>query len=386
MSDSKLIVVGLTGQTGAGKTTISEAFAQAGFAVINADLISREVSDSPAVLAKLETAFGREILTEDGKLNRRKMAELVFGKDRELLQKLEGILYPPITSAIQAKIDACQAAGQYHILLDAPTLFEAGANKLCTHTVSVLADADLRRERIMARDGLTLEQAQARMASQPNDAFYRRKSDYILYNNATQAQLAEQGSLLAKRLTTPKSGKSIWLLTVAVILGILLISACYTLLFRGFYPKKYEAFVSRYAQEYQVEESLVYAVIRCESSFRPDAVSSVGARGLMQIMEDTYDWAKSKLGESAEHSYEDLFDPALNIQYGTFILSLLLDEFEEPATALAAYHAGWGNVKKWLADRNYSSNGVTLNEIPFPTTDGYVDDVLAAQKMYERLY
>ena len=80
--------------------------------------------------------------------------------------------------------------------------------------------------------------------------------------------------------------------------------------------------------EYEVEEALVYAVICCESSFKPDAVSDAGAIGLMQITEETFDWIKSGIGsEAAEDVYEDLFEPDKAIQYGTYLLSRLLSEF-----------------------------------------------------------
>lgn len=152
------------------------------------------------------------------------------------------------------------------------------------------------------------------------------------------------------------------------------------------YPIKYEELVSRYCEEYQVDEALVYAVIKNESSFQPDAVSSVDARGLMQIQGPTLEWAVYREGENASVTADDLFDPEVNIKYGVMLLSLFLEEFERPDVALCAYHAGWGNVKKWLKDPDYSDDGVTLKEIPFRDTSSYVERVLGARDRYQELY
>ena len=152
------------------------------------------------------------------------------------------------------------------------------------------------------------------------------------------------------------------------------------------YPIKYEDLVTHYCKEYQVDEALVYAVIKNESSFQPDAVSNVDARGLMQIQGPTLEWAVYREGEDAQVTADDLFDPEVNIKYGVMLLSLFLDEFQYPDVALCAYHAGWGNVKKWLKDPDYSDDGVTLKVIPFGDTSAYVERVLGARDKYQELY
>ena len=152
------------------------------------------------------------------------------------------------------------------------------------------------------------------------------------------------------------------------------------------YPIEYEDLVSQYCEEYQVDEALVYAVIKNESSFTPDAVSSVDARGLMQIQGPTLEWAVYREGEDAQVTADDLFDPQVNIKYGVMLLRLFLDEFEHLDVALCAYHAGWGNVKKWLDDPEYSDDGVTLKTIPFGDTSSYVQRVLQTRDKYQELY
>jgi soluble lytic murein transglycosylase len=152
------------------------------------------------------------------------------------------------------------------------------------------------------------------------------------------------------------------------------------------YPLKYSELVTEYCKDYQVDEALVYAVIKNESGFQPDAVSNVDARGLMQIQGPTLEWAVYREKEDAQVTADDLFDPEVNVKYGVYLLSLFLDEFKTPDVALCAYHAGWGNVKKWLQDPDYSSDGESLQVIPFGDTNAYVSRVLETRDIYQELY
>lgn len=178
----------------------------------------------------------------------------------------------------------------------------------------------------------------------------------------------------------------------ALFLVLLLAAAClllrggYQRYMRTAYPLRYTDLVETYAGEYGVEPSLVYAVIRTESGFDPEAVSSAGARGLMQLTEDTLDWAVSKSPDKEELTVEDLFRPEVNIRYGVYVLKLLGEQWKVKETVLAAYNAGQGNVRKWLADERYSTDGETLSDIPFSETKAYVEKVLKAQEMYRELY
>ncbi|HIZ55680.1 MAG TPA: lytic transglycosylase domain-containing protein [Firmicutes bacterium] len=160
------------------------------------------------------------------------------------------------------------------------------------------------------------------------------------------------------------------------------------MLYRNAYPRRYSEIVTQYAEAYGVDPNLVYAVIRTESNFNPDAVSSTGAQGLMQIMEETYDWAKFRMGTQEDgKEYSDLFDPDYNIQYGTYILSLLMEEFGSLENVAMAYHAGWGNVTNWLETPEYFTNGVLDPEkIPIDQTSHYVNKIKTAYIMYQRLY
>lgn len=151
------------------------------------------------------------------------------------------------------------------------------------------------------------------------------------------------------------------------------------------YPLKYQNYVEKYAAENHLDKYLVYAVIRTESGFDPSAESNVGARGLMQIMEDTFDWIKYK-SDDEEAVYYDMYDAETNIRYGCMLLGYLMEEFGNVEVVAAAYHAGRGNVTGWLADRKYSKDGVHLDEIPISDTAHYVDKIKKAIDKYVKMY
>ncbi len=151
------------------------------------------------------------------------------------------------------------------------------------------------------------------------------------------------------------------------------------------HPLKYTDYVERYAAENGIDKYLVYAVIKTESGFDSGAVSNVGARGLMQIMEETFNWINYKLADG-ETVYADMFDPRQNIRYGCYLLGYLCSEFGDTNAAIAAYHAGRGNVNQWLSDSRYSSDGVHLEYIPISDTAHYVDKINKAMDIYIRLY
>ena len=153
------------------------------------------------------------------------------------------------------------------------------------------------------------------------------------------------------------------------------------LVMKQMYPKQYEDLVEQYAKQQQLEPELVYAVIKCESGFDPQAVSSVDAKGLMQLTDATFDWLQSKTHEAMDATA--LFDPETNIRYGTMLLRMHLDEFGDLSLALAAYHAGRGRVNQWIDEAEESGNS---QAIQYKDTQGYVSKVTEAKKIYETLY
>lgn len=150
------------------------------------------------------------------------------------------------------------------------------------------------------------------------------------------------------------------------------------------YPHRYSEFVEIYSKENNLSEEFIYAVIKCESNFETDAVSYVGAKGLMQIMPDTFDWIQWRLGE--EFSEEKLFEAETAIRYGCYLYGYLVEKFGNEKTAIAAYHAGPACVEGWLSDERYSDDGVNLKKIPYPSTAAYVEKVMKVKDLYTKLY
>lgn len=180
-------------------------------------------------------------------------------------------------------------------------------------------------------------------------------------------------------------GKRIAQVVSVLLVLFLLFSLVAYVSAKRMFPMKYQETVQQVSKETGISESLLYAVIHTESGFRPEAESHLGARGLMQLTEDTYDWVKFRKKQTTGE-YTDLFIPEVNIQYGAWLLELLTQEFVTETAVLSAYHAGWGNVKKWLGNTEYSSDGKNITKIPFRDTAHYVHKVQRAQRIYQLLY
>lgn len=184
-----MTVIGLTGPTGAGKGEVGRVLASRGAMVIDTDRLAREVvAKGEPTLDALVKAFGRDILLPDGTLDRAALAAKAFA-DREAHARLNAITHPAIIARSRDLLIACKAPVA---VIDAPLLFEAGMDALCDITLAVLACADVRKARIMARDGIDDARAAARMRAQPDDAFYRERADYTLYNDGDRAALIAQ--------------------------------------------------------------------------------------------------------------------------------------------------------------------------------------------------
>jgi len=145
------------------------------------------------------------------------------------------------------------------------------------------------------------------------------------------------------------------------------------------FPSTYERQIEKCAEEFGVDKNLIMAIIKAESNFRKDAVSAKGAKGLMQIMDETGKWCADKIGISDP----DLGDVETNIRIGTFYVSHLIKMYDgNTETAIAAYNAGFGNVDKWLKDETLSSDGKNLSQIPFEETNKYIKKVMLYKKVY----
>lgn len=193
-----MTIIGLTGGSGTGKGTLAALLRDKGAGWVDADAVYRRLcAENRDMLAALDAAFGG-VLDETGALDRKKLAAIVFA-DPEKLQKLNKLTLPYIRAA---SLDELRAQGDCpFVLYDAPTLFEVGADGLCVCVIGVIADTDVRIQRIMARDGLDEPAARARVAAQPDADFYRARCDYIVENNGGLAALAQQADAIFDILT-----------------------------------------------------------------------------------------------------------------------------------------------------------------------------------------
>lgn len=190
-------IIGLTGGSGTGKGTFAALLRDKGAGWVDADAVYRTLcAQNREMLAALDAAFGG-VLDGNGALDRPKLARIVFA-DPAKLRQLNEITLPYIRAA---SLDEMRAQGDCpFVLYDAPTLFEAGADDLCERIIGVLADTEVRVQRIMARDGLDEAAARARIGAQPDADFYRARCDYIVENNGDLADLQRQADAILKDL------------------------------------------------------------------------------------------------------------------------------------------------------------------------------------------
>jgi soluble lytic murein transglycosylase len=151
---------------------------------------------------------------------------------------------------------------------------------------------------------------------------------------------------------------------------------------RYLYPLDYKETIVEYADCYGINRALVFAMVKSESSFNKKAVSSKGAKGLMQITDKTAEYIAKKLGVEEY----DLFDEKTNVNFGCYYIKYLYVRFKDIETALVAYNAGEGNVSLWLTNEEYSKDGKTLLNIPFNESREYLQKIKLNFENYKKLY
>lgn len=175
------------------------------------------------------------------------------------------------------------------------------------------------------------------------------------------------------------------LLALVILITVSAARSAWLHYYKAAYPMKYKDAVFEQSRSTGVSPSLLFAVIRTESDFNANAVSSIPARGLMQLTSDTFDWVAYRIGETGEYDYDDMFDAETNIRYGSELLRLHLLEFGSDKNALCAYHAGRDSLLTWLRNPEYSKDGEIFN-IPFDDTRRHVKKALETKRIYEELY
>ncbi len=177
----------------------------------------------------------------------------------------------------------------------------------------------------------------------------------------------------------------VFLILIALTLLYFCIGNGKTIIMKKIYPVKYQQYVEEYSKEYSLDKNLVYAVIKVESSFDESAVSIAGAKGLMQLMDNTARECNTK-GDFGYSIPEDLFEAERNIRMGCYYIRHLIDVYGNAEMALAAYNGGIGNVKKWLNDSEFADGKGGLKKIPYKETEKYVKKVIRTFDIYNRLY
>lgn len=186
------IILGITGGIGSGKSTVSSLLKEYGAAVIDADLISRQVvMPGEKALEELTDFFGKDILDDCGQLHRKKLAKIVFN-NREKLEKLNGILHKYVTERIKDNVKEQLIKNTRIIVVDAPIPVKTGFLDLCHRVWTVSADKELRIKRIMERNDMTYEEAVSRINSQLSEQEYLKIADFVIDNNGDYSHLKEQ--------------------------------------------------------------------------------------------------------------------------------------------------------------------------------------------------
>ena len=204
---TEIKVIGLCGRSGSGKGYVCERFHSRGIPSIDTDKVYRDIlgrRDSEC-LSELTLEFGEGIL-KDGSLDRRALAQIVFAKGNEKkLERLNEISHKHILKETRSMIDEYSKKGVGAVIVDAPTFIESGFHRECDTVISIISPASLRIERIIARDGLTRERAEARILAQKPNEFYEKHSHYVLTNEGDAEEFLKKAKELCSRLSLPLS-------------------------------------------------------------------------------------------------------------------------------------------------------------------------------------
>lgn len=201
-----MIVIGLTGGSGSGKSTVAQLLMKYGAKWINTDVVYHGLIERSSPCAQaLSKKFGRNILADDGSVNRKALAKIVFAPTPEgevARRDLNAITHTFVRTACETMLDEYAARNTLAVVLDVPLLFESGFDAMCDTTVAVLAPRKQRVARIVQRDGISIEEAEARIQAQKNDTFYREHATYVIENDGDTEHLQAIVAHLAHTLLT----------------------------------------------------------------------------------------------------------------------------------------------------------------------------------------
>lgn len=190
-------VIGITGASGAGKSAFVELL---GLPVVDADKIARSVTEKGSeCLKKLGISFGNDIILTDGSLDRKALAKKAFAT-AEKTALLNSITHPFIVEKMKNEIEIHRKNGENAVIVDAPQLFEANCEKFCDIVIGVLADLEIRKKRIMARDNIDQKTALIRLNAGKSDEFFTSRCDKIIINNGEIDKLKKEADELLKMI------------------------------------------------------------------------------------------------------------------------------------------------------------------------------------------
>ena len=201
-------ILGVTGTSGSGKSTFSKILGEReDIKVVDADKVAKDLSlPGTEYLQDIVNAFETGILLEDGNLNRRALAHIIYSDENER-NRLNSITFPHIVREVYERIKSFADPRVKFAVIDAPLLFEAGLDKVCDNVISLVADEDLQVKRICARDGISEETARARLSSQKPSSFYVENSDIVI-RNTESTDLRQEADRLIKRLIQKERNKT----------------------------------------------------------------------------------------------------------------------------------------------------------------------------------
>ena len=445
-------VIGITGSIACGKSTVSREMLRRGFPVIDGDALSRELTGPGGeAVPAVRSVFGDRYINPDGSMNRRAMGKLVFSDSRSR-EQLDLLMDPFLRSLTLRKIDQARASGAKLCFLDMPLLFEKEYDSLCDSVWCVWLPENLQLERLMERDGYSREEALSRIRVVMSSDQKADLSSAVIDNSGDVEETLRQVSVLLEReleraggsplrrrravsppptlpdQETPEqenlidrpdssrrkpSGRKVawtiprWLrVSLFALTAVLAVSLTSQILMRAWlrrqadlhrqeqlavdrqYTLEYREEILRVSREFNLSPALIAAVIRNESSFRPEVESSVGARGLMQVMPETAEWIAHKL-KIDDYSFTLLYDPETNIRFGCWYLNYLSTLFHgDPLCVVCAYHAGQGEISTWLSNPSISSDGLTMTveRLPDGPTKTYAGRVTRDYGIYQAKY
>lgn len=190
-----MLVIGLTGNIGCGKSSLSKILEQNYFDIIDADLISREIMNNSDLLKKVFATFGDDIKRNDGTLDRKKLGEIVFNDDKKLI-KLNSLTHPAIKKEIIKKINNIKLNNKDIAIVDAALLIEGKFLDLVDKLVVITCDENVQLERIIKRDHITKNEAMSRINSQISQSEKIKFGDYIIDNSGDRNKLIYDASKL----------------------------------------------------------------------------------------------------------------------------------------------------------------------------------------------